>query len=299
MQKSLVLGCLILWLILAPFLLKAQAAAPPRLAAVVDLGKLLQGKPEVSVEAGEGVSFRVVAAPEGGFRQDLTVYDGGRKVKDLEGGRFTEFARLEAPAASYWIIGEFTGGAHCCGQFHFFSRPGAGHPLKYLGKTEGYNGGPMPLTGSFIFRDGEIFCRSFLDRFDYFHASHAESMLVNVPPVFYHLSPGAVVMDNQPFTDFYRGEAARVQRELSQELPGRPKPESIFQPGWAAGYNNLAFSDHLGQLLVKRTIFYLYAREDRLAWETLARDLGKYYQTSQWLDNLEHEIIEIVSQSGG
>ncbi len=37
------------------------------------------------------------------------------------------------------------------------------------------------------------------------------------------------------------------------------------------------FSDTLGQLLVKRTILYLYAREDQLAWDTFKRDVSRYY----------------------
>ncbi len=297
MKKCMAISLLTLGLLAAP-LLAAQAAAAPGAVAVVNLEPMLQGRPEATVEAGEGVSFRISASGEGGFRQNLAVYDGGRKVQDLEEGKFMEFARLEATPATYWVIGEFTGGAHCCGQFHCFSRPGPGQPLQYLGKTEGYNGGPMPLKGSFIFRDGQIYFRSFQNRFDYFHASHAESMIVNVPPVFYQLSPTNLTINNEPFKNVYLAEAAKVGAEISKDLATRrSRPKTILIPGgWGSGYDNLKFADPLGQLLVKRTIFYLYAGENSRAWETLGRDVKKHYQSLQWLGELQKEIVGIIKR---
>jgi hypothetical protein len=56
----------------------------------------------------------------------------------------------------------------------------------------------------------------------------------------------------------------------------------------------MAFADNLGQLLVKHTILYLYAREDQLAWDTFRRDVSRYYLTSAWAPQLQQEILPIL-----
>ncbi len=58
----------------------------------------------------------------------------------------------------------------------------------------------------------------------------------------------------------------------------------------------MAFSDTLGQLLVKRTILYLYAREDRKAWDTLKREVPRFYRTNAWMPELQQEIEKILSE---
>ena len=50
------------------------------------------------------------------------------------------------------------------------------------------------------------------------------------------------------------------------------------------------FANNLGQLLVERTILYLYARQDQLAWDTFRRDVTRYYRTSTWVPQLQQEI---------
>ena len=50
----------------------------------------------------------------------------------------------------------------------------------------------------------------------------------------------------------------------------------------------------MGQLLVKRTVLYLFAREDRLAWDTFRRDVSRYYLTSDWAPQLQQEIYQTM-----
>ncbi|MCJ7818736.1 MAG: hypothetical protein MUP25_02810, partial [Syntrophales bacterium] len=141
LNRILAVG-LLLSVLLAPALTPAQAreiAAPQ--AAVVNLEQVLEGKPTASVNAGGGVTL-VLATADGRFRQDLTIMANGRQVQKLAGGKFIACARLEAGPVTYWAISEFTGGAHCCGQFAFLARAAAGQPVRYLGQTTGYNGGP-------------------------------------------------------------------------------------------------------------------------------------------------------------
>jgi hypothetical protein len=227
----------------------------------------------------------------------LTIHADGRKLEELEGGRFIACARLDAGPTRYWAISEFTGGAHCCGQFAFLARAADGEPVRYLGKTMGYNGGPRDFSGSFTNRQGQLYFESFDDRFDYFHASHADSMLVNVPRFYYRLSPTALTVDNLPFKDVYLNEAAAVDQHIRQQAQQRGrKPDAVLQPGYQPGFDGMAFSDTLGQLLVKRTILYLYAREDRQAWDTFKRDVLRFYRTTAWVPELQQEIKKILNE---
>jgi hypothetical protein len=289
-----------LWLsvLLALPLTSAQAreiAAPSP--AVVNLEQVLEGKPTASVNAGGGVTLKLTTAG-GRFGQDLTIMADGRQIQKLEGGRFMACARLEAGPITYWALAEFTGGAHCCGQFAFLARAAAGQPVRYLGQTVGYNGGPRDFPGSFISRQGQLYFESYDNRFDYFHASHAESLLVNMPETYYRLSPTAITVDNRPFKDVYMKEAAAVDGKIRRQAkPQDGKAQAILKPGFSPGFENLMFSDTLGQLLVKRTILYLYAREDQKAWDTFKRDVSRYYLTSDWVPQLQQEIIKTLGAS--
>jgi hypothetical protein len=294
-HRIMVLG-VVLSVFLVQALTSAQArenvAVPP--AAVVNLEHLLEGQSTATVNAGGGVTL-VLTAADGAFRQVLTILADGRQVQKLEGGKFVACARIEAGPVTYWAISEFTGGAHCCGQFAFLARPAAGQPVRYLGQTAGYNGGPQDFPGLFIQRQGQLYFESLDNWFDYFHASHADCLLVNVPRSYYRLTPTTLTVDNIPFKQEYMHEAAAVDQKIRQlAAPQDGKPEAILRPGSAPGIQNAMFFDTLGQLLVKRTILYLYAREDKLAWDTFRRDVSRYYQTSAWVPQLHQEILKTL-----
>jgi hypothetical protein len=46
--------------------------------------------------------------------------------------------------------------------------------------------------------------------------------------------------------------------------------------------------------LVKRTILYLYARENQLAWDTFTRDVSRYYLSAAWAPQLQQEIYKTL-----
>jgi hypothetical protein len=281
--------------LLAQALTPAQAqerAAPPP--AVVNLETLLEGKSTATVNAGGGVTL-VIAAIDDGLRQDLTILADGVQVQKLAGGKFIACARLETGPVTYWAIAEFTGGAHCCGQFAFLARAAAGQPVRYLGQTMGYNGGPRDFPGSFIYRQGQLYFESFDNRFDYFHASHADSLLVNVPRTYYRLTPAALTVDNPPFKEVFLKEVAAVDQKIRRQAsPQDGKSEAILMSSFGPGLEGTVFADNLGQLLVKRTLLYLCAREDQLAWDTFRRDVSRYYLTSAWVPQLQQEILQIL-----
>ena len=158
-------------------------------------------------------------------------------------------------------------------------------------------GDPGISRGSFISRQGQLYFESFDNRFDYFHASHADSLLVNVPQTYYRLTPAGLSVDNLPFKDVYMKEAAAVDAKIRRQgTPQDGKGETILMPGFSPGFETMMFSDTLGQLLVKRTILYLYAREDKLAWDTLRRDVSRYYLTSSWVPQLQAEILKTLKE---
>ena len=93
-------------------------------------------------------------------------------------------------------------------------------------------------------------------------------------------------------------EAAAVDGKIRQQAtPQDGKAKAILKPGFSPGFENMMFSDTLGQLLVKRTILYLYAREDQKAWDTLKRDVSRYYLTSAWVPQLQEEILKTLRAS--
>jgi len=293
--KSRILAvAVLLWVLPAPTPAQTQGMASPHLAAVINLENLLTEKKTARVEVGGGVTLEL-AAGQGMMRQNLTILAEGRRLEQLEGGRFIACARLEEGPVTYWAISEFTGGAHCCGQFAFLARAAAGQPVRYLGQTRGYNGGPRDFPGSFQYRQGQLYFEGYDNRFDYFHASHAECLLVNVPQIYYHLTPTAIRVDNIPFKDVYLNEVAAVDQKIHrQAAPQDVKLEAILRPGSPAGFEGMGFSDLLGQLLVKRTILYLYAREDQKAWDTFNRDVARYYRTSAGVPQLRQEILQLM-----
>jgi hypothetical protein len=281
--KSRILAVAVLfWVLLAPASTPAQTQgmASPHLAAVVNLENLLTGEKTARVEVGGGVTLEL-AAGQGMMRQNLTILAEGRRLKQLEGGRFIACARLEAGPATYWAI--------------FLARAAADQPVRFLGQTRGYNGGPRDFPGSFQYRQGQLYFEGYDNRFDYFHASHADCLLVNVPRFYYHLTPTGLQVDNIPFKEVYLNEVAAVDQKVYREAaPQDVKLEAILRPGSLPGFENMRFSDILGQLLVKRTILYLYAREDQKAWDTFSRDVARYYRTSDWVPQLRQEILKLM-----
>lgn len=287
----------LVWL-LALGLLVGPAQGQPRVAARVDLAKMTAGKQTVQVDGGQGLALRIKPPPDGIFGERLLVLAGDRLVTELEGGQFAELVRLELGPATYWIVGEYSGGAHCCGVYHFFGRRDPQTPITYWGHTEGHNGGPLPIGKAVSSHQDELYFRDLDNRFDYFHESHAGSLLVNLPELFLKVVPQGLSVDNQPFKDVFLRHAAATEREIQKATARRPtRPPAILKAGFGTGYNNLNFSDNLGQLLVKRTLYLLYAREDQRAWETFAHDVGQYYQTSRWVPELKAEIGKMLSTS--
>jgi hypothetical protein len=271
--------------------ISSVALAQPHVFSEIDLSSRLEGKKEALLEAGQGLVLRLTAPPEGPFGEKLLLKTDDRRVTEIEGGTFEECLGVKEGAALSWIISEYTGGAHCCAVYHFFGLAGPHKPIKYLGKTEGHNGSPLPIREALVEREGGLFFTDLDNRFDYFHASHADSMLVNLPERHYQLSPVGIRVNNLPFRALYLKHAEETQKEIEENLKNRgSRPPAILKSGYGSGFEGLNFSDELGQLLVKRTVYLLYARENQTAWQTFSRDVARFYQSTRWLPELKAEI---------
>jgi len=287
--RVFLMACLLAFL--GPGLISAPALAKVRVVSDIDLSHRMQGKQAVRVEIDQGVFLELTAPKEGIFGEKLRLAAAAGGSFGVEGGKFEECLGVSVSPAMYWIVSEYSGGAHCCGVYHFFARPESHKPLLYLGKTEGHNGGPLPLRKGIRDVQGTLFFRDLDNRFDYFHESHAGSMLVNRPERFYQVSPTGIRVNNLPFKAVYLKNAEETQREIQEALQKRrTRPPAILKSGFGSGFNAMIFSDALGQLLVKRTIYLLFAREDEDAWESFHRDVARHYQTSRWAPELQAEI---------
>ncbi len=247
-------------------------------------------------DAGDGVGFRM--APGLSERKlmgppvtwmTITVLDGDAPVRDLPDSFYIGYALLAQGDARYWMIGEYTGGMHCCARYHFFARPAPGQALRYLGATAGSAEGIDEEP--FLCRGGALFLEDWDTRFLYFHTPYAQSQLIL--PTHYRLTPSSMSVDNLPFRSRYLEEVKAVDADISQAVSRRTTRPAALLLGKDKGE---FFSDEAGQLLVKRTLFYLYARQDKTAWQTLERDARKLYRQDNGLKQIRSEIRKILAE---
>ncbi len=262
----------------------------------VKLRGIQHGSPVAVAYMGAGVTVRVTRST-GGFvmGEVLAVVAGGTKLVEAEGGVF-ETAALYRHAADYHlVVTEYTGGAHCCGQYHVFSRPADSNAWRHIGTAGAENGGPMPAWTVLAEKAGGLYLRELDNRFDYFHACHACSLLGNIGPHYSRLSPEGLAPASDAFRDEYARLAAATDAEIAAEAKRRPKkPDAILGPIDESGER--PFVDDLGQMLVKRTIFLVRAGEEERAWQSFAVDITTYYRTADGVEILRTEIDELLRQ---
>ena len=247
-------------------------------------------------DAGDGVGFRM--APGVSERKlmgppvtwmNITVLDGDAPVLQLPDSFYIGYARLAQGDIRYWMIGEYTGGMHCCARYHFFSRPAPGQPLRYMGVTAGSAQGIDEEP--FSCRNGALFLQDWDTRFLYFHTPYAQSLLML--PTHYRLTPSALSVDNLPFRKRYLEEAKTVEADLARAVSKRTSRPATLLLGKDQGE---FFSDEVGQLLVKRTLLYIYARQEKTAWKTLERDARKLYRQDSGLKRIRTEIRKVLAE---
>ena len=220
----------------------------------------------------------------------ITVMDREFPVVVLPDSFYTGYRRLTPGPTDYWIITEYTGGRRGCDRYHVFSRPAPGKGVLYLGAT---TGGEAGRSGPVLSCRGLSLCLEDRDvRFKYFHTPHDQSTLLF--PRHYQITPFTLSVDNNPFRDRYLQLARETEADIGK-IPAerRDFPEAILTVNGPDAF----FSDLRGQLLVRRTLLYLYAGETETAWRKLAEDIRRYYQTDRFPAQLQAEITQILAAS--
>jgi len=274
----------------AALAVEAGEAPPLRVLARLVLPTTQSGLPMAWAPTGDGLTVKVKPnTEECSYCESLTVVAGDRAIFETEGGSFQSAALYEYAGASHLVVAEYTGGAHCCGTYHVFSRLTGTGSWRYLGSSGEQNGGPFNAWDAIVLKDGELYLRELDNRFDYFHACHACSLLVNMTSIYSKLTPSGLVKDSLAFRKDYLEQAATMKREIKAETAKRTEKPSAILSG-------ADFTDDLGQLLVKRTILYLQAGEDHRAWETFEADVRRNYQSVEGVDLLRKEILESLGR---
>jgi hypothetical protein len=248
----------------------------------------------VEVDAGSDVVIKLSEAnlqwrmpgPEIGRRR-LTVFDRGQKISELPESFYVSFVCVEKEHRTYWVIEEYTGGMHCCIRYHFFSKSGQNRPMSYVGATDGTM---SPRENPWVCKANELYYEDSDIRFVYFHGDYASSRLY--VPRFYHLNDSSLKVKNITFAEVYQKEISRLNVKIAEMTKHRnDHPRSIISRDEARH-----FSDELGQILVRRTIFYLYARDNQKAWGTFLKDVQSSYKTIEGVDLLIKEIEKLLKE---
>ncbi|MBI5482957.1 MAG: hypothetical protein HY888_00655 [Deltaproteobacteria bacterium] len=288
--------------ILSIFLLFAASAVSAGNNACVTIIKAddLVCKPKLCpgvLHAGNGVSFRLspgvsprkLMGPSGSWLR-IIVLDGNNPVRELPDSFYLGYGHLRHDKAHYVMIGEYTGGMHCCTRNHFFVRPAPGRKLRYLGTTaesdEGLDEKPFSCVA------GKLYLEEHDMRFQSFHTPYAQSLLSL--PTHYRLTPSAITIDNLPFHKKYIDMAGSLSVEIEAGAAKRQTvPDALIIEKDGEAY----YADEPAQLIVKRAILYLFAREEAEAWKNLENDMKKYYRQATGLDGLKKEIISKLKEA--
>jgi len=261
----------------------------PRRVAMVDLSPYRDSerRQHGSVDGGMGLTLEMQPKkcpdPKDFCGCLMTVWYQGIKVKEIEtDGWFTGYSRHEAGLVTYWVVEDYSGGAHCCTTQAFFCRPGPEKPIKFLGTIDLGHGEYRGFDEQFSCRGGKIYFEILDCRFAYFHTSFAQSFVF---PRIYLLSPEEIKLSNDQFKQVFLDEVKKIERQIREEVAKRQaKPAAIIDKEHAE------LTDALAVLLVARTVNLLCAREGEKAWKTFESDVQRFYQTSRGLKFLKKEI---------
>lgn len=249
----------------------------------------------ISADGGVGVEFELSPVNQQGKlpgfsigRRGLNVFDRGQRIHHLAESFYVSLTCVARGSATYWVVEEYTGGTHCCNRHHFFSKSGPHESIRYVGSSFGTMN---PLDNPWVCRGKNLYFEDSDVRFVAFHTKYAGSRLYI--PRFYRLTPSSVVVHNRTFRDVYRDEIAEINWEIEEKARSRTSKVSAI----VSKTDDRPFSDELGQLIVQKTILYLFSGEKRKAWETFIRDIKSHYETTEGADILKREIEKLLKET--
>jgi len=257
------------------------------------------------LEAGDGVTLTLAPVKNSKNETQLTVRHRAKVAATLKTTYyFSACFCLEARQARYWVVEAYTGGAHCCFTHYYFCRPEAGKPVRALGQIdlghaqEDDDWGNLS-PGNIFCLQGQPYIRYFDTRFAAFGTCYARSHVMFFP-VFYRLSPDGMPLSSRSFKEVYQREIQGLDQAITAaagKLTSKPEKIGEIKTGDGDAVWDSRLSGDLAILLTARTIHYLAAREESRAWQTLKRDVGKYYRTDQGLEALKQNLLKIMAES--
>jgi hypothetical protein len=221
---------LFLYLLCSGLAAAAQDASGLEVLARVRLREIQKGAAAASAYMGAGITVRVKrSSSELPMVEVLTVAAGGTKLFEAEDGVYETAALYRFEGAYHLVIAEYTGGAHCCGQYRVFSRAAGASTWRLVGVSGAENGGPMPAWEVLVPRGDRLYLAEIDNRFDYFHACHACSLLGNIGPQYSLIAPEGLEPADDAFQDVYAKLAADADAEVAAEARRRTvRPRAIL-----------------------------------------------------------------------
>lgn len=261
----------------------------PRLQILADLNlaEIMENRETATINLPDNLSLSITKNVDDRF-QIVTILEDGQIIARLKEGIFDNVVLCSHGNATFLIISKFSGGAHCCGHYQVLARSQDTGSWHVLGETEGHEGGPEPIRTLLQEHQGQLYLKDFFSQFAYFHSSYAGSLLTLEPPIFHRLTATAMTMDNAPFRDFYLRQAAIIEQEISNAARQRlRRPPALLSQD--------EFTDDLGQLLIKRTIYLIMAGAWDQARSVLESEVRRYYQTTRGVAELFREVSQTLA----
>src|SRR4030042_2760081 len=174
-----------------------QAVEWPRLAVSVNLEKFIVGercggKQQGEVDTGKGLILKMEPLGGGEPGARLTAwYQNASIIEFITKGWFSGFSRQEAGPVTYWLVEDYSGGAHCCTSHHFFCQPHPQAAVRFLGTINLGHADPTYYQEQLSCKDGMVYHKDFDGRFAYFLTGFAMSGAMFFPR-FHRLTPEGI-----------------------------------------------------------------------------------------------------------
>jgi hypothetical protein len=124
------------------------------------------------------------------FSGKVEVYNKDKKIYDYVTFGMPQIIAFEYDGYKYIIISEYSGGAHCCFNYHIFALD-QNNNLKLTRDLP--LGNASVSKNSLVARNGKLYLKTSDDRFAYFYAPYAGSYSFNQ---YYLIKKGEIIGDN-------------------------------------------------------------------------------------------------------
>jgi len=200
-------------------------------------------------------------------------YNKGEKVYSTEPlYMIMDLLAFQYDSNKYIILGEYSGGAHCCFQNYIFLLD-ENDDLELIAILD--LGEATILEDNIFIKDEDLYIKIFDDRFAYFYTPYVTSYLF---AQYLKVEGDKLIESNKDFQKDYLKEAVKCENDLEKELTQGSEEFDSYAP-----------------LLTCIAINYLLADQEQEAWQKFEEYSVQvplsYYGTSINLESFKQEII--------